>query len=186
MFQLLGTSSSSSMPISRRRASLRSSSASVASTLTCRKAIRSRTTPQATCTGQSLRPRPRCCRSPSRSLASGMETRNCLIVPRLGLSCRQSQANKGLVMAMCIGSTSLRLCEPPVYTAPHPRTSPWWSKNRKKLSASLRLSRENELLCGERPFASHLEHVSPNELPHSASGSRDRHSACIAGLPSVS
>ena len=42
MFQDLGTSSSFSMPISRRRASLRLSSASVATKRTCRRAIRSK------------------------------------------------------------------------------------------------------------------------------------------------
>ena len=52
--------------------------------------------------GQSLQPRPRCCRSPSSGLASGTDSKDFLTVVQLGLSCRQSQANSSLLMATCM------------------------------------------------------------------------------------
>ena len=95
------------------------------------------------------------------------------MVPRLGLSSRQSQANRGLVMAMCIGDLLGVWVRPPVYTADDPRTRGGVVEKSKKISGGEphAIAEENEPLCGEGLFRPSSNCLPFNELPHSASGS---------------
>ena len=125
--------------------------------LTCRRAIRSSSdAPERHAPGN------RCGRG--RDAAAALPTARrrgrtrgiALMVPRLGLSSRQSQANSGLVMAMCMGTSLSRWIEGirwPQYTSQRiPAQGVWWSKNRRKSTPAKRPTGQIGPSRGERPF----------------------------------
>ena len=107
-----------------------------------------------------------------RACASGMEARNSLMVARLGLSWRQSQANRGLVMAICMG-TSLKWVGPQSTSQAIPAQGEVWSKNRGKPQPGGRIPRKDGLTAGKlisNPFSTSTIQTScaqRNRLPTS-------------------